>query len=398
MTDSPVAVTPVTNVDGPRTRTHGEPAKPVGTLPFVQVLRGLAALSVVMWHGSRFISPYGTGLGFALFGSGRTMGVDLFFLISGFIMVHTTTSSDGSLRYCRSYFVKRLTRIWPTYVVISVIYVLTASGVAYFSSRDNLRRVVESLTFVPLTNAYPGPVVDFPALAVGWTLNYEMYFYVVFGVSLLFGRARWLAFFAWMALTLVVVPVSVGALTLDTVATHQFDVAYANVVTNPIVWLFVAGVVIGLLFHSPLRFPGAASARYALGISLSFVVWQFCSGFRTEHGLLQSGLSLVPFMAVILLASKTLSIDPPRALVSLGDVSFSLYLVHPLVQEQLTSRFNAAGLNPYASGFSFLFLTTALSLVLATGSHRCLERGLAEWLKRQFLAERRQRAATTTAA
>ena len=69
---------------------------PRSSLRSIQYLRGFAALMVVPYYGSRFISPYGMGMGDVLYGPAGMMGVVLFFIVSGFIMVYTTTRSDRS--------------------------------------------------------------------------------------------------------------------------------------------------------------------------------------------------------------------------------------------------------------------------------------------------------------
>src|SRR5580698_6702501 len=61
----------------------------------IQAMRGIAALVVVCWHASRYFAPYGSGWSGGLLSPGGPMGVDLFFLISGFIMVVTTRTSEG---------------------------------------------------------------------------------------------------------------------------------------------------------------------------------------------------------------------------------------------------------------------------------------------------------------
>lgn len=344
-------------------------------LDFVQGLRGLAALVVVLWHGSRFLSPYGTGIGWSLFGSGRTMGVDLFFVISGFIMVYTTTKSDGSLRFTANYFKKRFLRIWPLYIVMTLAYVLISSGWSYFSTADGLRRFTESLTLIPQANLIGAPMIEVPSLGVGWTLNYEVYFYLIFGLSLFFGRFRWAAFFGWIALTLMAYPYSTGHLTLDT-TDFGYTHPYVALMTSPIIWLFVAGVVIGLAYKSRLQIRSAFVARLLVGAFGVLLIWQFATGFREEHGLLHSGLSIVPFFFVACIASKTIQFSTPRALVHLGDISFSLYLVHPLVQERLELMMNMSGLSHLTKGATFLFLTTMAAIGLAMLSYRYLERYL----------------------
>jgi peptidoglycan/LPS O-acetylase OafA/YrhL len=164
--------------------------------------------------------------------------------------------------------------------------------------------------------------------------------------------------------------------------------------TSPIIWLFVTGVVIGLAHQAGLTIRNKFYARLALAASTSLVVWQYASGFHTEHGILECGLSIIPFMLVLVLTSRTMSLPVPRFVVYLGDISFSLYLIHPLAQEHLEVRFDAAALNAYTSGPAFLFLTTALAVALAAVSHRYLERGLADWLKNRFLSGARRPAST----
>lgn len=78
-----------------------------GSIDSVQAHRGIAALAVVLWHASRYLGPYGSGIGGTLFAPGAAMGVDLFFLISGFIMFHTTRHGDGSWRDVADFAIKR---------------------------------------------------------------------------------------------------------------------------------------------------------------------------------------------------------------------------------------------------------------------------------------------------
>jgi peptidoglycan/LPS O-acetylase OafA/YrhL len=89
---------------------------------------------------------------------------------------------------------------------------------------------------------------------VGWTLNYEAYFYLVFGASLLFKSWRWAALFSWLVLTLVGIPPLVGEVPhLD--PRRGYGMGNLDFLVNPIVWDFAAGVVIALI--APLiRLPG----------------------------------------------------------------------------------------------------------------------------------------------
>ncbi len=353
-------------------------------LDYLQVLRGIAAMMVVLWHGSRFISPYGEGLGWTLFGSGGQMGVDLFFLISGFIMVHTTSSRTVS---AKDFAIKRFSRIWPVYVAIAIPYTVLTFGIVYFSNPEKVSRVLSTVLMVPMS-ATDGMVIYYPSLPVGWTLNFEAYFYLVFGLSLLFGRWRWAAFFGWIGMTLLVVPYLSGhtpAVSPD--GGYGFTNGPLALATSPLIWLFVAGVVIGLINRTTFRLP-TFWAGVLVAIALSLYAFQYASGWQARHGILQGGLFASLLVLSLAIAFKTVALPTPRMLVLLGDISFSLYLLHPLAQEQTEAIFNANGWGAYAKGFSFLFLTTAIAIVLATVSQRLLERGLAEWVKRRLQGRR----------
>jgi exopolysaccharide production protein ExoZ len=91
------------------------------SIPFIQAFRGIAALQVVLWHASCYLTPCGTGIGELLFHSGASMGVSLFFIISGFIMVHVT-ADHGSVRYFSEFLIKRAARIWPAWAFALVVY------------------------------------------------------------------------------------------------------------------------------------------------------------------------------------------------------------------------------------------------------------------------------------
>jgi peptidoglycan/LPS O-acetylase OafA/YrhL len=356
-------------------------------LDYLQALRGIGALMVVLFHGSRFISPYGEGLGFRLFGSGGQMGVDLFFVISGFIMVHTTSGPNAS---AKDFAIKRFSRIWPVYVAISLAYALHGYGWGILDNPEAVRRLTSTVLMVPIGNT-DAVVISYPALPVGWTLNYEVYFYLVFGLSLLFGRWRWVAFFGWIGLSLLAVPFLVGSVPsispLANYGTPEVNYGFTNglaaLATNPLVWLFVAGVVIGLINRTNVRLP-AFWASVLAASALSIYAFQYASGWQAQHNIAQGGLIASVLVLALVVANKTVAFHVPRQLVLLGNVSFSLYLLHPWVQERTEASFVANGWGDYARGFSFLFLTTAIAIVLAAISYRVLERGLGEWVKRRL--------------
>ncbi|MBP8205885.1 MAG: acyltransferase, partial [Giesbergeria sp.] len=114
--------------------------------------------------------------------------------------------------------------------------------------------------------------------------------------------------------------------------------------------------------------------------------WQYLGRAKVGHGVLDWGMSLIPLVLAFCLASKRFAIPVWGPLVFLGDISFSLYLWHPLVQELLSWPFVITGHGNLTSGFSYLLLTTVASITVATLSRTVLELWLSDHVKRGLLA------------
>ena len=109
------------------------------------------------------------------------MGVDLFFILSGFLMVYTTRTLPGGVADARVFLLKRIVRIWPAYAVLTGLTFLTLQGVHGLVEPAGREALLKTLLFVPV-DPY-NPLYFSMALPVGWTLTFEMYFYVVFAAQ-----------------------------------------------------------------------------------------------------------------------------------------------------------------------------------------------------------------------
>lgn len=344
-------------------------------------MRGCAALLVVMLHGYDVlwdVSPtYHTTWGEALFFPGAC-GVDLFFMISGFIMVYATTTADASFQYSKSFWIKRFARIWPVYFVLTLL-----NGIPSFDLHGMLT-VAKSLSFQPLSNL-DAPYYGRAALDVGWTLNYEMYFYFIFGLSMLFVR-RWVVFFGIIVLTLLVLPfLYAGYVSFNPYNLYGF-LNYLNIVTNPMIWEFVVGVVIGLIYQSSWTINNPRILQGLIALAFAVFVSQYFSGFDSGFGITHLGASLAFLVLFVMLYNKSWPIYVPRFLVWLGNISFSLYLIHPLFLHLLHHVYGS----PYNSLFVAIMsfyppLLIACSLICAALSYRYLECQLSEWVKIKLL-------------
>jgi len=351
-------------------------------LDWVQGLRGIAVLLVVLTHGRFFLD--GTpneGLASALFLPGA-MGVDLFFLVSGFIMVYTTRNASGP-RQAALFAAKRLARIWPAYVVVTLAWIfIKRDGLWFFDDPERLQALFQSLTFRPVTpQDAPFFGLVFP---LAWTLAFEMYFYLVFCACMLAGRLRWLALASWMALTLILLPMTAGGPTLDVRQYLMFEAPYLHLVTNPIIWEFVAGMAAGLLYLNPqVRFPNAALAWQAVVFSAGFVLWWGWSGVGGFHGPAGWGWPLALMLLALAIASKTVTLRTPGWLQWVGNVSYSMYLTHFLGQVVLTRWLDQHYLHTHS--WNEVYLALLLALPLASASHWLLERQLGGWTRRKLV-------------
>ncbi|MFJ2988177.1 acyltransferase family protein [Collimonas sp. NPDC087041] len=356
-------------------------------IEFIQMLRGVAAILVVFYHGREAINGIEGGtIANILFMPGGAMGVDLFFLISGFIMVCTTWSNDGSLKSYIEFYIKRFSRVFPVYAAITILVLIIEAIAAASSYFDiNFSGLIKALAFMPQGDRANGPIYGQLPLSVGWTLNYEMYFYLIFGVSLLFRRLRWIALLSIAVITLVAIPfVTRSGVSTDTYKALNYSIVYLNLITNPIIWLFIAGAGIGIAYKSTLVIPSKFWAKIAVSTAATLVVWQYLSQYRADHGIFMWGLSLVPLMLILTVASKIMKIPTHPMLVRLGDISFSLYLVHVPTKAAIQAILAFTGVP--ASGISFFILMVFASLIIATISHRYLEQTLSNWVRDRLLS------------
>jgi peptidoglycan/LPS O-acetylase OafA/YrhL len=349
----------------------------------IQVLRAAAALTVTIYHLKDVIGknePFKQELDF-FFNSGPS-GVALFFVISGFIMVYITKQTTFNLLSVYKFIARRLVRIWPTYAVVTLIYFIFQSRIGL--QPGAFRSVLLSLLFIPVTHIEP-PFYGYAFLPVGWTLNYEIYFYGLVAISMLFSKFRWLVFFTIIAITLIVMPYTLGYLTLEAQRTPDLGNGYLNMIMNPIIWNFVYGVIIGLIYTNERLFPFFANVFSRVWLVFMFVslaLWQYWSGFFGGLGPLHWGFgSSLLFISFIFFNARR-PMHFPDWIVKLGDMSFSVYLVHVPVGVILGHFFRRLGYPMYSTGTAMFLLSLSMTMVVSYLSYQYLELKLSSYLKR----------------
>ncbi|MFC4761869.1 acyltransferase family protein [Dyella koreensis] len=359
-------------------------------LEWIQALRGLAALMVVMVHSRSILMGTAAGKGVAdhvLLP--MAMGVDLFFIISGFLMVWTTRDFDGSNAYLWKFLIKRFARIWPLLAVMTPVALVVEHGPGGLLDRTLVLSYLEGLAFIPHNPDASGIYFQM-AVGVAWTLCFEWYFYLLFAASMVFGRWRYVAMAAWFALTLVVIPLDRGGHTLH--VAEQPLVAwsrYANLAINPIVWDFVGGMAAGWLYGSRFRIGSTAMiyASAAILLALLWLAWQPL-GMVNFFGPQGWGAPLTILFVGIALLAKTDAIKVPRWSVWMGAISYSLYLVHVYVFEVLQRIAILTPLSHPAFEITLFLTRPVVAVICAWVVFRYVESPLSAWTRERLLSLR----------
>lgn len=333
-------------------------------IDFIQAMRGIAALCVVLYHGSFWTGKISEITKYIFYPAGY-FGVSLFFVISGFIMVISTKRSDSSINYVILFLIKRFTRIWPTYFIATLLTLLLLSGIDWFLDAGRFVYFLRSVAFIPKGDAL-APTFGMPALSIGWTLTYEMLFYLIFAISMLTGALRWVTFYSLIIVLLIATPFFLaGRVESAPTSDYGFSSIILGLITSPIIWLFVSGVAIGNVYSSRFAVKSRLMCWLVIMAAVAIVIFQYISRFKIGHGILEWGLSIIPLVFCFAISSKTINFRFPSPLIYLGNISFSLYLVHVLMQGATLHTLVFLGLKPLGTGVSSMVMTTSTSIVVA---------------------------------
>lgn len=356
--------------DEPDPRIHKAlmAAKPQ-TLNALQALRGCAALLVVADHaidnmftkGGAIADPDLLGLGYFL----GSLGVAVFFVISGFVMMYAHGDDFGQAGAPSRFAGRRIGRIAPIYWFMTILY---AGWLALTHRAPGLIDIGRSLVFWPYGSV--GAPYGHPVLGQGWTLDYEAFFYLIFGLALFLRRGLPCVFSVF---ALLVAGHLSGLFGSENLLAFWSD---------PITLYFLAGLALGLVQRRarlPLNFYGALGAAVLLltgAIATAAVVG--------PNALI--GTAVADFCCVAAVATCILAGERPgegwvlRLAKSLGDATYAIYLSHTLVIALCLGLSRAAGLHPPIALFVFLMLP--VTSVVGVALHLSLEK----WLMRRWNA------------
>lgn len=329
-------------------------------LVHIQILRFFAAAAVVAFHALG-VPPKGfevpeTSVSLALSYGGR--GVDLFFVISGFIIFYAT---HGSKLTPAEFLRRRFERIVPLYfVVIFTVTILALTLPATFGTPGwyTPRHILKSLAFVAFTDG------EMPVVYVGWSLEYEMYFYLAVALLMTLTRDAWcniVVIFSALAI--------VGR--IPGVETALGNYAFF---ADPMILEFILGVIVGNVFvNRRIGWPMAVAAASAIAAVLAT---------DPASRAIVSGLPLAGLVAAAAFASRG-RINPSwpeRALARLGDASYSIYLAQ--VETVSLANRSVATLIPAIPPLLLVVVTTAIVVAFGLLLNILVERPLLKICRR----------------
>jgi len=283
-------------------------------LDCIQYLRALAAAAVVVSHAGDSLLGHESHLINLEYGA---YGVDIFFVVSGFIMLYTTIDTQIGPA---TFLMKRLIRIFPLYFILSTaMFVLTRLHPASFNRESpDAIAFLESIFFVPHWNPREHNLE--PLIGQGWTLNYEMFFYLLFAGTLVLGQ-RFRGLFVLLPISALV---AVGQL-------HPIEVPAFITYTSPLLLEFGLGVICAACLLT--RRTALAQALLIILALLTVYLYAFhADSYRSETlRPLFIGAPCALLMTVLVMVEGHAELPRIRPLILIGDASYSLYLVHGFV-------------------------------------------------------------------
>lgn len=330
----------------------------------IQCLRFIAALMVVFLH-STFYTNERLDPSIGLYNSGAN-GVPLFFVISGFVMVLSSQNLISNNSGWKIFAIKRIVRIVPIYWIITslkLLVMLVSINLVLHSQLD-WGYILKSYFFIPAYNKVDGRIE--PLLGVGWTLNFEMFFYLIFTLSLLFKfNSVWFA-----GLILAILSVLSIFKTPDWPAVGFY--------ASPIILDFLFGMIAGQLVLKGKQLSKNMSVLFIIaGLSILFLpLYKYFSFLNNVYS-----LGVTSFLVIYGCVSleRQVKIFVPGFVLFFGTASYSLYLVHSIIAPLAPTLLKRFGLMwPIAS----ILISIILALIAGALSYFFLERPISNALNR----------------
>ena len=352
------------------------------SLDSIQILRGIAALAVVFHHACGTVAenaPHPAWLNqigrLPEFGAA---GVDIFFIISGFIMVYVSRDAFGRSGAAQLFWRKRLIRIFPLYwLYTTLMLLLVLSPFAMQHAVFSLSYTIKSYLLIPAFNPGSALTLPQPLLQVGWTLSYELLFYFIFGTWLYLGKIKTL------------VPFVLGCFILAFASSPVLPPGspLGAFLGQPILFEFLYGVIVGVVFLQGWRVQSTAALACVLIAAGAFAISIFVHPELPMRWLFWG-------LPAALLVYGSLGLQPRAnwlnsTLLALGDASYTLYLQHAFITLAIGGLLKRSIIVHRIQPDLLIAMIVAGCALLAWFSYKYLELPMNTWLAQRFIGPRR---------
>ena len=354
---------------------------PAKKLEIIQVFRGIASIGVLLTHCSViFQDQLGRPFLNNIFAFGGA-GVDFFFVLSGFIIFYIHEKDIHKPDRFRSFLLKRLSRVYPLYWFVVAVKLISSWGLNGFDSPglNGSWNFLSSLVLLPQKQ-------DLLILGVSWTLSFEIFFYMVFGLVILFPRrmvfpiiAAW--FIGCVAQLFGLLPIAKGTLLAD----FWF---------SPLNLEFAMGCWSAYLLRRHRFSSGQAILCGGIFLLTLSIVTDI---YTATHGLpsLTKSISVItygiPFW-ILLIGSITLEFSKPievsPLLGEIGNASYSIYLMHGFFLNHLLKVLAKISESFHYNAFltnGIALMICGLAVLLCYGAYHCIEKPILAFCRRAIV-------------
>ena len=355
-------------------------------LDFIQVLRGLAALIVVMGHHAWLVPDGYRGPIFKSFAQNAIFGVEIFFIISGFIIVHSTqkkAKEEGAL----TFLIKRIIRIYPIYFIVFTYWIIFCAFDNNIRNTEGIystASIIKSYLFIFLDPSASSPYYGWGTLVVTWSLIYEFYFYLCFALAMAINHKyrAYIAIFLLTAFSLAVATFTGNSLTNAMSFSFHSDlyVNYLLTIGNPIIYDFVFGMTIAILYANGFfhKISNKFTTNIAL-IILTFSVLLAFKGYRIGLGLHYASPIALSIILCAFICDEYFKPNYSKFLIALGGASYSLYLIHIPIQKTLVIYGKDTGFIPQGGDILLPIFSFILSIVASFVVFKLVEDPINKW-------------------
>jgi peptidoglycan/LPS O-acetylase OafA/YrhL len=299
-------------------------SNPPKQLNIIQVYRGLAALLVVLHHANDiFNQDLHQDFLFNIFGFGWA-GVDFFFVLSGFIIFYIHQFDIGKKSKFKPFIIKRFIRIYPLYWIVLTCKI--AASLVSASGEEVPQRSLSEIVKAFLLFPQDRHILNTSFIGVSWTLSYEIFFYIIFGLLLLI-KTKFI---------LPIITAWVMGVILNLIGIFDFSKAsyLLQFIFNERNLEFLLGCFTAYLIFKD-------KIKYGMILTSISAFWFTLSAINTNYEIVKISPVIsygIPFMLLILGAvslEKSQSFKVPSLFIHIGNASYAIYLMHAFLMSNL---------------------------------------------------------------